>query len=1019
MSEVEPQITAPTQDDSAELESGSDSADLVRSVASSHGGNEAVKTDDTEQPVDVISNVSGVPFDIADLETENAVGEPISENPDTIARVDVPTKGKPSSAKIVAGKPNGGPPTPLVKKIINSGTFGTGAVGKAPTKPAGTDTKSIKPSIVPALSRSTSSSAAVPSKASMTAIARTPAAPSRRLSVVPAKPTAPPMSKPTLSASNAKTSSGSANSKSATSTRPATIATNTKLVSSTSATRPSAVSPTGSTTSTSARPKSAVFEGVKRPTGASTSRQSLPVGIKPPLALSSSGKLPLARSSASATTTRPTRATTSISSIREVKEDNKVLEDLQAQLKDLTESLEEKSKTVIELEGRIGKLASALEAVQTDLASKSVLAEQLDQDKSFLQKQLSETKNALLSLESGGQDNESTIATLRQQVDAAKVASAAQEETIRGLRTQIQALNAQVNSTQDALDSLKDTIASNAEKAGLEHEAFLKTSAELAAAVAEIDVLKEAHGTTILELEDKIKIFEAKSGTVDALGVQLAGLKAEKEENSGKLSELEIEILELKESQETIEEEREKLLAQVKTLEAEVDKATAATNQAYEKAKAKEVEVAVEVAKLKEAHDALLKVEIEKQDGLNASIEVLKADLAAAQKAHEQTKADALSSMEVYNRKIAEAETDFTRRQSDLSEEIKRLTKELENQENHYDAQVTAVKEEHKQLLQEVFERAKAEAGDVHAHELQALRASSTASIEQLQATNRSALEDIKTEHTNLLDSEVSRLEKIIATLKLDLKATQDDLVKAKTGLETARAEVRNLTQQRDDARASASSASDSAAQVEEITRLSKELAIAKDDLAATNEMLSLTKISLTELSNNQAKDLEEAAKGRAEEVTKLRVAHDEEVSALVAQKSELAIKVSDLEGEVVTLRASIESERATPKTNGNGIAPPVSPGVTKEELQRLHEAHNLKIHDLAAEHDKVIRALKDELEVAHNKAEELNAEVQRKVMEIQYLEQDQEENQDQITRLTEERDGLLHTIHKDQTDTA
>ncbi|KAG6862427.1 hypothetical protein C0995_011867 [Termitomyces sp. Mi166 len=1021
MSEVEPQIIAPTQDD-AEGSSVSESGDLVRSVASPHGDHEGVEIDGTEQPADVISNGSSLPLGIADLETANAVEEPISKS--TIARVDssqAPTKGKSSSSvKIVAGKPNnGGPPTPLVKKIINSGTFGTGAVGKVPpTKPTGTDTKFARPSIALALSRSTSSSAAAPAKVSMVAAARTPtasaAASSRRLSVAPPKPTVPPMSKPTLSTStNAKPTSGS--SKSATSgTKPATTAASSKPAPSASTTRPSAVSPTGSVTSTSARSKSAVSEGVKRPAGTSTSRQSLPVGIKPPLVLGSSGKLPVSRSSTLATAAKPTRTTTSISSIREVKEDNKALEDLQTQLKDLTESLTAKSKSVTELEGRIGELTSSLETLQADLASKSVLAEQLDQDKSFLEKHLSEAKDALTNFESERQDGETTIVTLRQQVDAAKGASIAQEETIESLRTQIQALEAQARSTQDALDSLKNVNSSSAEKAVLDHEAFLKTSAELAAAVAVTDALKEAHAAVVHELEVKVKVLEAKSASVDELNAQVEKLKAEKEENSGKLSELEIEILELKESQETSDEEREKLLAQVKTLEAEVAKVTAATEQAYETAKAKEVEAAVEAAKLKETHDALLKAEIEKQDALNASVEALKAELAAAQTAHQQTKADVLLLTEEHNRKLAEVEAESTKRQLHLSEEIKRVTKELENQENYYNSKVTAVKEEHNQILQETFERAKAEAGDTHAQELQALRASSTASIEQLQAANQSALEDIKAEHANLLDSEVGRLEKIITTLKLDLKATQDDLVKAKTSLETARAEVENLVQQRDDARASASSAADSAAQAAEIVRLSKELSVAKDDLATVNEMLSLTKISLTELSDNQAKDLEEAAKGRAEEVTKLRAAHNEEVSALVAQKSELAIKVSDLEGELMTLRVSIGAERAISKTNGNGVVPPVSPGVPKEELQRLHEAHNLKIHDLMAEHDKAIKALKDELEAAHSKAEELNAEVQRKVMEIQYLEQDQEENQDQINRLAEERDALLHTIHKE-----
>lgn len=242
----------------------------------------------------------------------------------------------------------------------------------------------------------------------------------------------------------------------------------------------------------------------------------------------------------------------------------------------------------------------------------------------------------------------------------------------------MQDLMAQVESTQFALDNLKDTTSSNDEKAVLEHEAFLKTSAELATAVADLDALKKAHADAILEFESKVKDSEANSASVDELNKQIAVFKAEKEESSGKISELEIEILELKESQETSEEEREKLSAQVKTLEFEVDQATAATKQAYETSKAKEAEVTIEIAKLKAAHDASLKAEIEKHDLLNASIEALKAELAAAQAAHEQSKTDALLSIEEHSRKLAEAEAEYTKRNSEFSEEVTRVTKELE-----------------------------------------------------------------------------------------------------------------------------------------------------------------------------------------------------------------------------------------------------------------------------------------------------------------------------------------------------
>lgn len=78
---------------------------------------------------------------------------------------------------------------------------------------------------------------------------------------------------------------------------------------------------------------------------------------------------------------------------------------------------------------------------------------------------------------------------------------------------------------------------------------------------------------------------------------------------------------------------------------------------------------------------------------------------------------------------------------------------------------------------------------------------------------------------------------------------------------------------------------------------------------------------------------------------------------------------------------------------------------MTREELQKTHEAHNLKLHDLQAEHERVVRGVKLELETVQNRLEEVQSDLARRNMEIQYLEQEQEESQDSITRLKAELD--------------
>ena len=184
----------------------------------------------------------------------------------------------------------------------------------------------------------------------------------------------------------------------------------------------------------------------------------------------------------------------------------------------------------------------------------------------------------------------------------------------------------------------------------------------------------------------------------------------------------------------------------------------------------------------------------------------------------------------------------------------------------------------------------------------------------------------------------------------------------------------------------------------EAIAKLNRDLSNLREDHGALNEMFQATKGSLGEMADNHVKELEEAAKGRAEEVTKLRSTHQEEITSLALEKAQLLTRLSDLEGELATTKAALSAEPATPQKT-NGSAHQRNASISREELQRLHEAHNAKMHDVQAEHERAMRAMREELDIALAKAGELQQEVARKAMEIQYLEQDQEENQDQITR--------------------
>lgn len=217
--------------------------------------------------------------------------------------------------------------------------------------------------------------------------------------------------------------------------------------------------------------------------------------------------------------------------------------------------------------------------------------------------------------------------------------------------------------------------------------------------------------------------------------------------------------------------------------------------------------------------------------------------------------------------------------------------------------------------------------------------------------------------------------------------------------MDTSRAGNESLRAQLEDVRANFLAASADVDQAAEMERLTKEVASLRDENVMLNDVLAATKESLSEMSANHSKELEETARMRVEEVMRLRSTHDGELSTLAAQKSELALSLSDLEGEIATLQARLAAVEPAVAPRSNGIVHASATAVTRDELQKVHEAHNLKMHDLQAEHDRAVRALRMEVGTLQARLDEVQQDVARKSMEIQYLEQEQEESQDSITR--------------------
>lgn len=679
---------------------------------------------------------------------------------------------------------------------------------------------------------------------------------------------------------------------------------------------------------------------------------------------------------------------------------------MQQKLKEAMDALSVKTQAVADL-------AATLDTARADAEASQSLLLLLQQEKAATESNLQEL-NATLQQD---RDEHSRVLVLlesmKRELDVAKSASSDHSDVVNDLQSQVESLTDEVAAARENLETLRASSERSSSEsttaAQIQREALLRARTDYETISAEIEALKASHASALQDLHSRSSEAQERAADADALDAQVRQLKAEREESANKLSELEVEILELKESQEQAEDDHAKVFERLKRMEEELAHAAAATQSALAASKVREEQHAEQIVEVKETHNGELQAANDELSNVVADLAALREELAAAHAAHEQTKIEAQNTAEEHERQIEETESEFFSKHLELSEEIKRITTELESQEVHYNSKVDAVKAEHDSLLQEAFERAKNEAGDVHGEDLQALRAESQATIEQLRTAHQSTVDGLKADHEDILASQVGDLEKKLSNQSLELRATQDDLAKAKASLESSRLDTESLKAQLEDARVAFVAASASADQASEIDRLAKELGSFRDENVMLKDILAVTKESLSEMSSNHTKELEEAARGRVEDVMSLRAAHEEEIGRLAAQKSELSLKLSDLEGEVATLQAQVAAEAAAaPKSNGAMSSS--STMVSREELQKVHEAHNMKMQDVVADHERTVRDLKNEIDLLQSKVDEVHQDIARKSMEIQYLEQEQEESQDSITRLKADLEHLSGT---------
>ena len=268
------------------------------------------------------------------------------------------------------------------------------------------------------------------------------------------------------------------------------------------------------------------------------------------------------------------------------------------------------------------------------------------------------------------------------QLKEARNTAEAQVTLINALKDRIQELEVALSSSQDKAKALENLhaadAASAAEAASVGHESLLQAQADLKAISEEAERLKAAHEQALEGSTTQVKALEEKAAENDELKSQVASLKSEKEEHANKLSELEIEILELKETQEGLEDTRDTLQRRITTLEVDLAKAAVASALAAEAVSVKEKEYLAQLKEQVERHEEELATRSKRHDEIAASLKSLEEQHANTLKAFEQAEQDKISIEQAHASKLSELEQAHAAQRDAQSADFAKVKADLE-----------------------------------------------------------------------------------------------------------------------------------------------------------------------------------------------------------------------------------------------------------------------------------------------------------------------------------------------------
>ncbi|KAF9514068.1 hypothetical protein BS47DRAFT_1362016 [Hydnum rufescens UP504] len=699
------------------------------------------------------------------------------------------------------------------------------------------------------------------------------------------------------------------------------------------------------------------------------------------------------------------------------KDTSKGNEELEAQLGAATTELATKTEQIANLEQELATLRENLQ----DAISQSVAH---TEDLEKLQTAVKEGTVARQILEGDLQTLKESAANATAKIEALLQANAELERTgahLADSEGKIATLAADLASVQNELAKANEALRSAADAKSFDQQqwaesAAIDPNAELHAIQTHVATLTATHTDALsagASKEAELRtLVDAHEGTITSLRSKLDGSAQENTDLAARISELEVEVLESKDATENALDEHRKEVAALKaqhwqdkdlltkTLQEDLQRAVAAHQQAT-----KEWE---ETSKtLRERHSTELAAAITEAE--NKAVGNGEAALKALSQEHERLIAVKEGQ---HTTSLAELTSAHEASSGSLKETIDKLTEELKGREAKFEAQVREIKGQQDALLQKAFDDAKIEAGSTHSTELSSVRAESQASLERLRTGFQHEIEELKTTHAETLGEQTKMSEKHAKELTLNLAATTDDLAKSKAALAAAQTEIASLKTQVEEANRAAEAAS-----INADAQLKGQTVQAKQEAQNAREDLATFKQLLAESQESFAADMEGTKATHKRELEEVVAKHVEHTGALKASHGQ---ELAQLSNEGVKLRSALEDEREAKEKALAQIAslqqvrsPPPSPrngnaaGVGKDEIEKLHRAHNATLMTLEAEHNSGLRALKDELARKQEAVDEVRAEKERKELEISFMAEEKRDVEDELQRHLEEMNEL------------